>query len=229
MLNQQLKPHILRADFQTFVLIFPDDGGIMIEQAGREFLASASQQLLGLLRGIFVGAVVIARAFALAIIPMGDGVNRFVVRRPRGEAGRNLRRNLIEGDESFVAVLTDEAGLADIAGEQRQARCAAAGGFAVSSGSGGEALVPDLALVADLRAESVRADERMRKPPGFAFQLTEGLREPAREGVIVKILKGTPVAFPKQIQRCVGVECHHAQHGGQVRLCRGDFNSAAGD
>ena len=25
------KPHVFRADFQTFILIFPDDGGVMIE------------------------------------------------------------------------------------------------------------------------------------------------------------------------------------------------------
>jgi hypothetical protein len=33
------KPHVFRADFQTFVLIFPDQGGVMIEQAWGENLS----------------------------------------------------------------------------------------------------------------------------------------------------------------------------------------------
>ena len=69
-----LQLHIFGPDFQALILVFPDDGGVEVEEFDGEG-AGAGEELLGLLGGIFVGAVVIARALALAIIPMGHGVD----------------------------------------------------------------------------------------------------------------------------------------------------------
>ena len=86
-------------------------------------------------------------------------------------------------------MLADEAGLAHVAGEQRQERRAAAGRFRVGGRRRGQPLEPDLPVVRQLRRQPVGADERMRQPPRPAFELAERLRQPAREREVVPILK----------------------------------------
>lgn len=107
-------------------------------------------------------------------------------------------------------MLADEAGLAHVAREQRQKRRAAARRFRVGGGRRDEPLEPDLFFVRDLRGETIRADKRMREPPRAAFELAEGLREPAREREVVPSLKNAGVFLPERIERRTGFrfKCH---------------------
>ncbi len=199
--NRKLDWNVFRSHFQTFILIFPDRGGVGIQKFRREFAARAREQLFGLFRRVFVGGVVIARALALAVVPMRDGVDRFVLQRPRFDFGADVGGNILELDERFAAMLADQTGLAHVAREQRQERRAAARRFRVGGGRRDEALEPDLFFVRDLRGEAIRADERMREPPRAAFELAECLREPAREREVVPILKRTGVFLPERVER----------------------------
>ena len=112
-------------------------------------------------------------------------------------------------------MLTDETRLPHIARDERQRGRAAAGRFHVRRRRGGDALVPDLPFMPQLRGEAIRTDERMRKPPGFSLKLTEGLRQPATEGQIVEIPEDETVFFPQEIKRGVGIKCHQAKNGGK--------------
>ena len=132
---------------------------------------------------------------------MRDGVDGFVLLRPRLDLGADLGGNLLERHERFAAMLADQAGLAHVAREQRQERRAAAGRFRVGRRRRGQPLEPDLAVVRDLRAEPVSADERMREPPRAAFKLAERLRQPAREREVVPILKRPGVFLPERVER----------------------------
>ena len=128
------KLDIFRPDFQAFILVFPDGGGIGIQKLWRDFATSAREQLFRLLRRVFVGRVVISRAAALVVVPMRDGMDGFVLLRPRFDFGANVGGNFIERHERFVAMLADEAGLAHVAREQRQKRRSAARRFRVAAG-----------------------------------------------------------------------------------------------
>ena len=70
-----LQLHILRPDFEAFVLVFPDHSRIRVEQPGGELAAGMCQQPLGFLRRAFERVVVVANGLALAIVPMGDGMD----------------------------------------------------------------------------------------------------------------------------------------------------------
>ena len=77
----------------------------------------ARKQTLRFLRGIFVSGIVITRGFALTIVPVGDGVDRFVLLRPRFEFASKFGRNFIEGHERFAAMLADQTRFAHVARE----------------------------------------------------------------------------------------------------------------
>src|SRR5580658_462192 len=70
--------NIFRPDFQAFVLILPDNRGIMFQKLGQQLAAGEAQQLLRLLRRVVVSLVVIGHALALPILPMRHRVNRRV-------------------------------------------------------------------------------------------------------------------------------------------------------
>ena len=101
--------HVFRPYFEAFVLIFPNHGGIGIQKFRREFTARAREQLFRLLRRVFVSCVVISRATALTVVPMGDGVDGFVLLRPRFDFRAQLGGNLIERHKRFAAMLADQA------------------------------------------------------------------------------------------------------------------------
>ena len=126
--------HILRPDFQTFVLIFPNDGRINLQQLGREFAARAREQTLGILGGVFKSRVVISRAAPLAVVPMRDGVDGFVLLRPRFDFSAHVGGDFLKRHERLAAMLADQARLAHVAREQRQERRAAARRFRIGRG-----------------------------------------------------------------------------------------------
>ena len=155
--------HVFWSDSKALVLVFPDDGGVNVEQPGSELAAGLRKQSLGFLGGVVVGAIVIAGALALAVVPMRDGVDGGVFRPPRFEGRLQFIGEFVKRNEHFVAVLANEARVADIAGEQRQERRAAAGRFRIGGGRRGQALEPDLPVMGGLRAEAIRAQQRMSK------------------------------------------------------------------
>ena len=57
--------------------------------------------------------------------------------------------------------------------------------------------MPDVAIVAEFRRGAIGADERMRHSPDTAFELTESLREPAREGEVIELFEGMFVFVPE--------------------------------
>ena len=206
--------NVLRPDFETFVVVLPDDGRIQVKKLLRELSTGAGEQAFGFDRGILVRAIIIARAFALAIIPMRDGVNGFVLSRPSFEIGPRVGGNVFKRHERFVAVLANEAGLADVAREQWQHRRAATGRFGIRGGRSGDAFVPDLLVMADLRSEPIRAQQRMRLSPHLAFELAERLRQPTRQRKIVEVPERKAVLAPEQVERVVGLNCHVAAECG---------------
>src|SRR5690348_3270175 len=62
--------HIFWPDFEAFVLIFPDQGGIEFQKLWRQLASGFGEKHLRLLGRLFKRPVIIARAFALAVIPM---------------------------------------------------------------------------------------------------------------------------------------------------------------
>src|SRR5262245_8801114 len=66
----RLEDNILRADFETFVLIFPDDYRKILEELRQDIMADVGEQTLGGLSSLFIGGVVISGVLALTIIPM---------------------------------------------------------------------------------------------------------------------------------------------------------------
>ena len=69
-------------DFQTFVMVFPDDGRVMLQKARHQFKAGLGQQFLRPLRRLLARLVVSRLRFALALLPMRHRVDRRVFRRP---------------------------------------------------------------------------------------------------------------------------------------------------
>ena len=199
--NRKSNRRVLRPHFEAFILVFPDDRRIKIQQLGREFTPRARQQTFGPFRRVFVGPVIIACLSALTVVPVRDGMDGFILLRPRAQFVADLGGNFIERHERFVAMLADQPRLAHVAREQGQKRRATARRFRVSRRRRGQPLEPDLPVVRQLRHQPVRADERMRKPPGPAFDLAERLRQPARERQIVPGLKCPAVFLPERVER----------------------------
>ena len=71
-----------------------------------------------------------------------------------------------------------------------------------------------------LPGEPVRADERMRQAPHLAFQLAEGLGEPAGEGEVVEFAEGRTVFLPQPVEGSVRIKSHWAEHGAAGGVCR---------
>src|ERR1051325_2603247 len=68
--------HILRAHFEAFVLVLPDDRRVMVEKLRRKLRAGDGEELLDLLGGILERAIVTLCGFALAVVPVRHLVDR---------------------------------------------------------------------------------------------------------------------------------------------------------
>ena len=73
---------IFRSDFQTFILIFPDHSGVGIEELRGKIAAGKREEFFGGERGVLERVIVVAGLAALAVVPVRDGVNGFVLLRP---------------------------------------------------------------------------------------------------------------------------------------------------
>ena len=135
-------------------------------------------------------------------------MNGFVLRRPGGEAGGNLRREVLERHECFAAVLADQAGFAHVARQQRERWGPTAGGLRIGGRRRGQSFVPDLTFVPQLGGQAVSADERMGESPAFPLQLAQGLRQPPGQRQIVLVPKDQTILFPELIEWSVGIESH---------------------
>ena len=111
---------VLRADFEALVLIFPHSCGVVFEQTWGELGADAGEQCFGFLGRIFVSAVIISGALALAIIPMRDGVNGSVLGGPCFDVLLQCGRDIVERHERVAAMLAEQACVADIASQERK-------------------------------------------------------------------------------------------------------------
>ncbi len=72
-------------------------------------------------------------------------------------------------------------------------------------------MLPDTAIMADFCSEAVGADQRVRKPPGVARELAEGLCEPASQREVIPFTKHTRIFLPERIQWIAGrfgFKCH---------------------
>src|SRR5580693_8725668 len=97
-----LKFNILRLDGEAFVLIFPDGGGIELEKLRHDVATGEAEETLRFIGGIVVGLIVIARAAALAVVPMRDGMDGAVADGPSVEFRPQGFGNLLEGHKDFV-------------------------------------------------------------------------------------------------------------------------------
>ena len=183
----------------------------MVEKVRGEFAAGAGEELFDLNGGVLELAVVIAGSLALLIIPVRDSMQRRVFLGPCGDGRLQFRRDILKRHASVTAVLADESAFHDVAGEEREQRRAAAFSFAVRRRGRGEALVPNLAVMSHLRAEPVGAEQGMRQPPGAAFELAEGLGQPAGEAQVVEVVEDLSVFLPQFVERRVGVTGHVGQ------------------
>ena len=195
---------VFGADFEAFVLVFPDDGGVVIEEEGEDFGAGVGEKFLGFFGGVLEGFVVIAGFLSLRVIPMRNGVDGTVFVGPGPDRQPQFIGQFVEGNAGVAAMLADEAGLQNVAGEERKQGRAAAGGLDVSGRGRGEAFEPDLAVVGELGREPVSAQQWMRQAPDAAFELTEGLGHPPREGEFVPIAVNRAVFLPQSVQRRLG-------------------------
>ena len=57
--------NVFGPDFQTFILVVPNDGGIKLQKFWQELRAGLAEQFFSFAGGVLKGAVVIAGAFAL--------------------------------------------------------------------------------------------------------------------------------------------------------------------
>lgn len=170
--------NILGADVEAFVLIFPDEGGVMVEEFGEVMTDHAGDEFFSACGGVVIGAFIIPALFALAIVPVGHLVDLVVFDGPFTQGGLDGGGEVVEGHGSIAAMLAEEAGFDDIAGEERKEWGAAAIGFAIIHGEADQAFEPDAAGVADLGGEAVGSDQGVGHAPMAAFQLAEGLRHP---------------------------------------------------
>src|SRR5262245_2095237 len=109
---------IFRPNFEAFVLIFPNHRGIEAEQLRCELLAGAGEEVLGFFGGVFIGAVVVAGAFALPVVPVGNGMDRLVFGGPLLNLGTWIGRDFFKRHQRVVAVLADQPGLSYVPCQQ---------------------------------------------------------------------------------------------------------------
>ena len=89
-------------------------------------------------------------------------------------------------------MLADQAGVPDIAREQRQQGSAAAGGFAVGGRRGGEAFVPDLPFVTELRPSRTAPTSGCESRHALPLELSQRLGQPTGQGEVIEVLKARP-------------------------------------
>ena len=112
--------NILGAHFQTFVLVFPDDGRIKIEEFRGDLRARQRQQTFGVLGGFFEGVIVISGALLLALVPMGHGMHGRVLLGPRPDGGLEFGREFFKGRCRARTMLTNQTRFQHVAGEEGQ-------------------------------------------------------------------------------------------------------------
>jgi hypothetical protein len=206
---------VFGADFEAFVLIFPDEDGEVFDEAGYEVVDGFGEEKFGLLGGLFEEIIVVA-AIAAAIFPVGDFVGLGVAIGPIAEWSDEGFGELVEGNGGLVAMDAHEAVVEDIAGEVGEDWGTAAGGGSIADGHVDEALLPDSAFVGDLGGEPEGADEWMGHAPAFAGELAEGLGAPAGEGEVIEVLKDPGIFLPEDIERRIRVFLR-IRHGWMVR------------
>ena len=222
-----LEKHILRPHLEAFVLILPNDGGIEVEQFGRELGCRRGRAVARLpsrpvhRRGRNCPALLRWRSSQWATAWTGAYWAAQVSRSPP-----DVGRDFVEGHEGVVAVLADQAGLAHVAGEQRQHRRAAAGRLGVSRRRRGEALEPDLAVVSELRREPVGCPasgcESRHALPSSWPSVCASQRASVRSS---KSRKARPYSFQSRSSGDSGLSTIGPQCCATRKVCRGGRNS----
>jgi hypothetical protein len=72
---------VFGADFEALVLVFPDDCGVILQEAGGQ-MSGLGEQLFRFFGRFFKGRIIVSRTPALAIVPMGHGVDGSVTLGP---------------------------------------------------------------------------------------------------------------------------------------------------
>src|SRR5207248_7912544 len=118
--------------------------------------------------------------------PMRDLVSRAVKVGPGLDGSFERVRQIFKCDGCLAAMLASEPGFQDVARQEGQQRRAATTRFQIIGGRSGHALEPNLPVMAELRCEPIRADERVREAPAFARKLPERLTHPTRQSEVIK-------------------------------------------
>ena len=114
--KSELDFNIFRPDFQAFVLIFPKNGRIVIQEPRDQVSGRLGEQIFNVLRGLFIFGVVVS-ACLLALFPMRYFVNRVIGFRPLFGFDLEFCRKIVKGHQRLVAMLAEQAVLRDISGE----------------------------------------------------------------------------------------------------------------
>ena len=92
----------------------------MFEQPWGQSFAGEGEEDLGLGGGVVEGPIIIAAAFALSIVPMGHSMERRIFLGPSPEFALQLRREILVSNTGVVAMLTNQAGIQNVASEKGQ-------------------------------------------------------------------------------------------------------------
>jgi phospholipid/cholesterol/gamma-HCH transport system substrate-binding protein len=116
---------ILRLDFKAFVLVLPDEGGIVIQERRKNFARGRGELFFGLGGGFLEELIVVRHCTHLTFVVVGHGMNVAVFLGPGLDFLPQRLRQIVEFHRGGSAMLAKKAGVQDIACEQRQQRSAA--------------------------------------------------------------------------------------------------------
>ncbi|NDC39875.1 MAG: hypothetical protein EBZ48_17890, partial [Proteobacteria bacterium] len=120
---------------QALILIFPNHGRVRLQKRWHQFGGRLDEQLLGVLRSVFEGGVVVLGFAPLLVVPMSHLVGLFILIGPALKPGSEGFWDFFEGHARLAAMVASQAVGDDIAGKERQQRSPATGGLDVTSGN----------------------------------------------------------------------------------------------
>lgn len=188
---------ILRLNFEAFVLIFPNERGIVVEEEGKDFAREEAEMLFRLGGGFLESIIVIAGAAHLAFVVMRDGVIIGVFFSPWFNFFANQCGKIIKLDGAGATMLAKEAGVKDVSGEKWQDWRTATFCGGKSGRAGGHALVPNVAIITEFGRRTVSAYQWMRHSPDASFELTQSLGEPPGQSQVIELFEGLLVFVPE--------------------------------
>jgi len=106
--------YIIRPDFQAFIMVFPDDGRVVLQKAGHEFKAGHGQEFFRVLGGFLARLVVSGLRFALVLFQCATAWTGAYSAAQLSTAACNSRQ-ILRRHQRFRAMLAEQSGFQHIA------------------------------------------------------------------------------------------------------------------